>query len=81
MTTRPARYVLCIDDDGHGVSLDVGNVYRLLPDERGEREGMLRVIDETGEDYLYPRELFVEVELPAAASRKLADVERLRRRR
>jgi hypothetical protein len=42
---------------------------------------MLRVIDETGEDYLYPRELFVEVELPAAASRKLADVERLRRRR
>ncbi|MHC5212838.1 MAG: hypothetical protein ACYTG2_19195 [Planctomycetota bacterium] len=81
MTTLPARYAVCIEDAGHDVSLEAGRVYRLLPDARSEREGMLRVIDESGEDYLYPRELFVEVDLPEVASRKLADVERLRRRR
>jgi hypothetical protein len=42
MTTRPARYAVCIDDTGHEVSLEAG---RVLPDARGEREGMLRVID------------------------------------
>jgi hypothetical protein len=42
---------------------------------------MLRVIDETGEDYLYPRELFSVLDLPEAASRKLAGLERMRRRR
>jgi hypothetical protein len=78
MTTRPARYAVCIDDAGHDVSLEAEKV---LPDARSEREGMLRVIDESGEGYLCPRELFVEVDLPDAASRKLADVERLRRRR
>jgi hypothetical protein len=78
MTTRPARYAVCIDDTGHDVSLEAG---RVLPDARGERGGMLRVIDETGEDDLSPRELYVLLDLPEAASRKLAGVERLRRRR
>jgi hypothetical protein len=81
MTTRLARYAVCIEDAGHGVSLEAGKLYRLLPDAGAERDGMLRVIDESGEDYLYPRELFSVLDLPEAASRKLAGLERMRRRR
>jgi hypothetical protein len=57
-------FVLCIDDGGYPESLDVRKVYVVLPDERASRRQYLRVIDETGEDYLYPSKLFVPIEVP-----------------
>ena len=42
-------------------------VYQVIPDEAAAEDGLLRVVDESGEDYLYPRDLFVPVELPRAA--------------
>jgi hypothetical protein len=50
-------------------SLELRKVYRLLPDEKAARHRQLRVIDESGEDYLYPEEYFVPIKLPQAAER------------
>ena len=51
--------------------LEVRKVYQVLPDREASREGYVRVIDESGEDYIYPSDLFVPVKLPAAVVRRL----------
>jgi hypothetical protein len=79
--TRRPRFAMCIENGGNDVSLELCKVYRLLADVRAEKEGLIRVIDESGEDYLYPREDFVPVELPAEARRALLRIGRLQRRR
>ena len=60
-------YVLCINDGGYPESLEVRKVYAVLTDERAATNNYIRVIDETGEDYLYPMKYFVPVELPPEA--------------
>jgi hypothetical protein len=64
-----ARFVLCIRNRDYPASLELRKVYRLLSDERAARHGQVRVIDESGEDYLYPEEYFVPIKLPQAAER------------
>ena len=64
-------YVLCIENGGYPESLEVRKVYAVLPDERAEARQYLRVIDETGEDYLYPSKYFVPIQLPPEAARVL----------
>lgn len=61
------RFALCVKNDGYEASLDVKKVYTVLADERGESEGFLRVIDESEEDYLYPADYFVAIDVPADA--------------
>ncbi len=56
-------FALCIDDRDCD-DLEKGKVYEILPDEAGAQEGYLRVVDESGEDYLYPESYSVLVELP-----------------
>jgi len=75
MKRRRTRFVLCVRNDGCE-DLEVRKVYKLLPDRRAAEEGYVRVIDESGEDYLYPADFFVAVELPQAAARALASVPR-----
>ena len=58
------RFLLCVDDAGLPESLEKRKFYEVLEDADAASEGMVRVIDESGEDYLYPRECFVEVPLP-----------------
>lgn len=53
-------FVVCVSDEGNE-DLTAGMVYQALPDESGREEGLLRVIDDSGEDYLYPAESFVKV--------------------
>jgi hypothetical protein len=62
------RYALCIDNGGYPESLEVRKVYVVLPDERAAVNNYIRVIDETGEDYLYPAKYFVMVEVPEGAA-------------
>ena len=64
-------YVLCVDDGGYPESLEVRKVYAVLPDERAAVNDFIRVIDETGEDYLYPSKYFVPIELPSDAAKIL----------
>lgn len=61
--TRPT-YVVCIDNGGYPASLERGKIYPVLPDERAARHGMIRVVDESQEDYLYPQKMFLSIELP-----------------
>lgn len=71
MPVSQQRYVLCIDSRSTE-DLEKGKVYRSIPDTTAEAEGMLRVIDESQEDYLYPAEYFVELQLPQRAIDALA---------
>jgi hypothetical protein len=66
-----ARFAVCIDDGGYVDDLKVRTVYQILPDDSAARSNYLRVIDETGEDYLYPASLFVPIELPNQAAEAL----------
>jgi hypothetical protein len=61
---------LCVRTNG-AVDLEQRKVYQVLPDRGANRDGYVRVVDESGEDYLYPAEYFVPVRLPAAAVRDL----------
>lgn len=62
-----AKYVVCIHNDGYPVSLELRKVYLTMPDEGEPDLGLIRVVDESGEDYLYPGDWFVPVELTEEA--------------
>jgi hypothetical protein len=66
-TARPLY--ICLDNSGYEVSLEKRKIYVGLPDARAERLGHIRVIDESGEDYLYPADRFIAADLPLAARR------------
>jgi len=59
MNPHQASFVVCIRNDGVPASLEVRKIYQALPDADAERSGMVRVIDESGEDYLYPSGWFI----------------------
>ena len=63
-------FALCIEDGG-SEDLEARKLYQVLPDREAAREGYLRIVDESGEDYMYPSELFVAIRLPAAVLRRL----------
>ncbi|PYQ89996.1 MAG: hypothetical protein DMF84_31075 [Acidobacteria bacterium] len=60
------RFAVCIRNDGYEASLERNKLYEILPDEDAERDGDLRVVDESGEDYLFAADRFVAIEAPAA---------------
>jgi hypothetical protein len=62
---------VCIQNAGYEASLERNKIYVVVPDEAAEREGDLRVIDESGEDYLFAADRFVAVEVPAAVRASL----------
>jgi hypothetical protein len=62
-----AQFVVCINNEGYPASLELRKIYRTLPDERAEKHSLMRVVDESGEDYLYPERFFVPIQLPRAA--------------
>jgi len=62
---RPGpRFAVCVENSAYPASLELHKIYRVLADSSVEAGGALRVVDESGEDYLYPVEWFVAVELP-----------------
>ena len=64
--TQSKTFVICIDNGGYPASLERRKIYLALPDPEGEALGLVKVIDESGEDYLYPKGLFRPIELPPA---------------
>ena len=58
------QLVICIKNKGYEASLEARKLYEVIPDQKAEKHQMIRVIDESGENYLFPKELFVEIELP-----------------
>lgn len=64
-----ARFVLCVRNEDYSASLELRKVYQVLTDQQATKHRQMRVIDESGEDYLYPQEYFVPIKLPQAAER------------
>lgn len=72
MKTRKATsFVLCVRNQGYAASLELRKIYRALPDPVGPRHDLVRVIDESGEDYLYPVDFFIPIELPKAVNQRV----------
>ncbi|MFO7905259.1 MAG: hypothetical protein R6U98_21525 [Pirellulaceae bacterium] len=65
------QFVICIRNDHYPASLEKRKIYKALPDAAAEKHNQVRVIDESGEDYLYPEEYFVPVKLPKATEEAL----------
>jgi hypothetical protein len=62
--TLETRFVVCLNNAGYPASLETRKLYPIIPDAEAAARGHIRVIDESGEDYLYPAEYFAEVRLP-----------------
>ena len=69
MARAAKRLVICLSNTGYEASLERRKIYVTLPDARAEKLGQIRVIDESGEDYLYDKDAFLEVSLPQSAKR------------
>jgi hypothetical protein len=70
-TASPSKFVLRVRP-GDSEDLEARKVYEVLPDPKAAKEGYLRIIDESGEDYLYPADCFAVIRLPAAIIREFA---------
>jgi len=67
--TKPRQYALCIANRGYRAALEPRKVYRRLSDPAAKKLGLVRIVDESGEDHLYPASLFVPIAVPRAAAR------------
>ena len=65
------EFAVCLINEGYAASLEVHKIYRILPDPEAEKDGDLRIVDESGEDYLYPKDWFVLIEVPEAVEASL----------
>ncbi len=65
------QFVVCIQNRGYRASLELRKIYRTIPDERAAKRRYLRVIDESGDDYLYPQHCFLPIQLPKSVERAL----------
>jgi hypothetical protein len=72
--------VVCVQNEGNEVSLHLWKIYKPLRDDDARSEGFFRIIDESGEDYLFPEENFVAIELPAEARKPFERAVRAQRR-
>jgi hypothetical protein len=63
------QLVVCVKNEGYEVSLDVRKIYVSIEDEDAKSHGMVRVVDESGEDYLYPQKMFLPIDLPQPVRR------------
>ena len=70
------QFALCLDNEGNEASLVVGKVYPIVPDPRAARDALVRVVDESGEDYLFSRTQFAFVDFPASVRRRLLALRR-----
>ena len=65
------KFVVCINNENYPASLELHKIYRVLPDEDAAADGDLRIIDESGEDYLYPSSYFVPIQVPQPVEESL----------
>ena len=70
----PAMYVMCINNESNPESLDLRKIYRAVHDVESAKHGYIRVFDESGEGYLYPKRCFIEVALPKTLPRSARKV-------
>ena len=71
MKRSAKQFAVCIDNTGYEVSLILGKIYRMLSDARASRDGLMRIVDESGEDYLFEKDRFLYVSFPLAVRRRI----------
>jgi hypothetical protein len=69
-------FALCLDNAGNEASLIMGKVYRIVPDARAAKDDLVRIIDESGEDYLFDKAQFAFVDFPEAVRKRLLALQR-----
>jgi hypothetical protein len=63
------QFVICIKNDDYPASLELRKIYKVIPDTHAAKHHYIRIIDESGEDYLYPADYFIPIELPKAVEK------------
>jgi hypothetical protein len=71
-TIRSYQFVVCLKNNSYEASLEPRKIYQVLPDKEAESHKMIRVVDESGEDYLFPASLFSPISLPQTLVKELA---------
>ena len=64
-------FAICVDNEGYEAALELRKIYQVLPPEQNDPEDYIRIIDESGEDYLYDKRAFEAIDLPQRTERKL----------
>ncbi len=75
MKTSTKPFVLCLDNTDYEASLILGKVYRILADPKAAKDDLVRIVDESGEDYLYHKSHFAFVDFPQAVKKKILELE------
>ncbi len=68
-------FALCVDNTDYQASLILGKVYRIIPDPKAARDDLIRIVDESGEDYLYHKSHFLFVDFPKAITKKILSLQ------
>jgi hypothetical protein len=71
MSEHKKHFAVCVDNSDHEASLILRKIYEIIPDEQGAKDDLLRIVDESGEDYLYHKSHFVVVEFPVEVEQAL----------
>ncbi len=64
MSKQIKEFAVCVRNEGYEAALELRKIYQVIPDTSAERHLLVRIIDESGEDYLYPQNFFLPIELP-----------------
>lgn len=67
----PPQFAVCIENEGYPAALELRKIYRVFPDKKAAKHSLMRVVDESGEDYLYHERFFVPIRLPQALKEAL----------
>jgi hypothetical protein len=67
------KFLLCVKNEGYEASLEVRKLCEKIPDKEADRHNQVRIIDESGEDYLYPSKLFASVRLPIQTKNRIVE--------
>ena len=72
MQHETPQYIVCVRNEDYTASLELRKIYAVIPDADAKAHGMIRLVDESGEDYLYPRDFFMPIEIPRRVSEAFA---------
>ena len=69
--SRTTQFAVCVDNRGYPASLELHKIYRIIPDPQAAKDDLIRLIDESGEDYLYHKSYFLFVDFPPAVKKRI----------
>lgn len=72
MTNHTTQHVVCVRNEDYAASLELRKIYEVLPDADANSHGLIRVVDESGEDYLFPKDCFMPIKVPKAVCHAFA---------